>query len=164
MTLKATAFAAVLLLCGTAASSHEFVHGTLTIGHPYARPTAPAQPTGGGYLKLINNGADDRLVSARTPVAASVEMHTMRLEGDVMRMREIGSIEVPAGKTVELKPGGLHLMLTGLKAPLIAGQTFPMTLKFEKAGEVEVTVNVSAPKVEEMASDKDHAAAHGKAH
>ena len=157
---KAIAFAAALLFYAAAAHAHEFVLGALTVGHPYARPTAPSQPAGGGYLKLINKGADDRLVSASTPVATSVEIHSMRLEGDVMRMREIGSLDLPAGKTVELKPGGLHLMFIGLKAPLVVGQTFPLTLKFEKAGAVDVTVNVSpadaAAASRGMVHDKAH--------
>ena len=116
----------------------------MTIVHPYARATAPSQPTGVGYLKLVNKGAADRLLAASSPVAASVEMHSMRLEGDVMRMREVAAIEVPAGRTVELKPGGLHLMFVGLKAPFVAGQSFALKLKFERAGEVTVDVRVDA--------------------
>jgi periplasmic copper chaperone A len=100
--------------------------------------------SGGGYLKLENKGAEDKLLSASTEVATSVEMHSMSMEGDVMRMRQIDHIALPQGKTVELKPGALHLMLVGLKAPLKDGDKFPLKLKFEKAGEVTVTVNVQA--------------------
>jgi len=126
-----------------AAQAHEFTVGEITIGHPYARATAPGQPTGGGFLRLENRGkAADRLLSASAEVGRSTELHSMKMEGDVMRMREVEGIEIPAGRYVELKPGGLHLMFMGLKAPLKEGDKFPLRLKFEKAGEVTVTVNV----------------------
>lgn len=125
--------------------AHSFKLGELSIGHPYARSTAPGQPAGGAYLSIRNAGAaGDKLVSASADVAKSVELHEMKMEGTVMRMREVSAVEVPAGKAVELKPGGLHIMLMGLKAPLKEGDKFPLKLKFEKAGEVTVTVNVEA--------------------
>ena len=126
-----------------AAHAHSFKVGELTIGHPYARATAPGQPTGGAYLSVRNAGAaGDKLVSATAEVAASVELHEMKMDGNVMRMREVSAVDVPAGQAVELKPGGLHIMLMGLKTPLKQGDKFPLKLKFEKAGEVTVTVNV----------------------
>lgn len=129
-----------------AAHAHSFKLGELTIGHPYARSTAPGQPAGGAYLSIRNAGtAGDKLVSASADVSKTVELHEMKMEGDVMRMREVSAVEVPAGKAVELKPGGLHIMLMGLKAPLKQGEKFPLKLKFEKAGEVTVTVNVEGP-------------------
>ncbi len=125
------------------AHAHSFKVGELSIGHPYARATAPGQPTGGAYLNISNAGAaGDKLVSASADVSKSVELHEMKMEGTVMRMREVTAVDVPAGKAVELKPGGLHIMLMGLKAPLKEGEKFPLKLKFEKAGEVTVTVNV----------------------
>lgn len=125
------------------AHAHSFKVGELTIGHPYARATAPGQPAGGAYLSVRNAGtASDKLVAASADVAASVELHEMKMDGTVMRMREVSAVEVPAGQAVELKPGGLHIMLMGLKAPLKQGDKFPLKLKFEKAGEVTVTVNV----------------------
>lgn len=138
--------AAALVLASAFAHAHSFKLGDIDIGHPYARVTAPGQPTGGGYLKLDNKGRDDKLLSARAAVSASVELHSMSMDGDVMRMRQVDAIALPAGKLVELKPGGFHIMFVGLKAPLKAGDKFPMTLKFEKAGEVEVTVIIEAPK------------------
>ena len=126
------------------ARAHTFKLGEITIGHPYARATAAGQASGGGYLKLENKGADDKLLSASADVAASVELHSMSMEGDVMRMRQVDGVALPKGKTVELKPGALHIMLVGLKAPLKDGDKFPMQLRFEKAGEVTVTVNVEA--------------------
>jgi len=140
---------AVLSLAALAAQAHSFKVGELKIGHPYARATVAGQPTGGGYLVLENHGtAGDRLVSASAQVSARVELHSMSMEGDVMRMRQVDAIELPAGGTVELRPGGMHLMFVELKAPLKAGDKFPLVLRFEKAGEVTVTVNVEAPKAD----------------
>jgi periplasmic copper chaperone A len=116
----------------------------ISVDSAYARATAPGQPAGGGFLTLVNAGADDRLVSASSEAAASVELHVMSMRGDVMQMRQVDAIAIKAGQTVELKPGGYHLMLMGLKAPLKAGSSFPLTLKFEKAGEVTVSVKVEA--------------------
>jgi copper(I)-binding protein len=149
--------AAALTLCVASAYAHEYSAGALRIVHPHARPTAPSQSIGGGYLKLLTTGPGaDRLVSASTPVAQSVQLHTMRMEGDVMRMREVESIEIPPGQTVELKSGGMHLMLIGLKAPLVAGQRFSLKLGFEKAGEVTVDVTVDAPQSGAPGHDKAH--------
>jgi periplasmic copper chaperone A len=134
----------VVCIAVSAARAHSFKLGEITIGHPYARTTAAGQASGGGYLKLENKGADDKLLSATADVAASVELHSMSMEGDVMRMRQVDGVALPKGKTVELKPGALHLMFVGLKAPLKDGDKFPLKLKFEKAGEVTVTVNVEA--------------------
>lgn len=137
--------AVTLTVASAAAHAHSFTLGNIDIGHPYARATVAGQPIGGGFLKLNNRGGDDKLLSATAAVSASVEMHTMNMDGDVMRMRQVDAIPLPAGKAVELKPGGYHLMFVGLKAPLKAGEKFPLKLKFEKAGEVEVIVNVEAP-------------------
>ena len=144
MKLISTACGLVLSAACLLVHAHEFKLGDITIGHPYARTTAAGQASGGGYLKLENKGADDKLLSASADVAASVELHSMRMEGDVMRMRQVDGIALPKGKTVELKPGGFHIMFMGLKAPLKSGDKFPLKLKFEKAGEVTVTVNVEA--------------------
>jgi copper(I)-binding protein len=144
-----------LLLAGTALASHahSFKLGDIAIGHPYARATAPGQPTGGAYLRLENRGTQgDRLVSATADVAKAVELHEMTMQGDVMRMRQVDTVEVPAGQSVVLEPGGLHMMLVGLKAPLKEGDRFPMTLKFEKAGEVKVDVVVDSA----LAGPKKH--------
>ena len=142
-----------LLYAAIAASAHEFKVGNVSIGHPYARPTAPAQPTGGGYLTLTSKGSADRLVSASATFAEAVQLHSMRMQGDVMQMREIDAIDLPAGKTVELKPGGLHLMFVGLKAPFAPGQKIPVKLRFEKAGEVSVEMSVDSAVAPPMAHD-----------
>ena len=96
-------------------------------------------------MTLANGGAADRLVSASADVSKTVELHEMKMEADVMRMRKVDGIALPAGRTVALEPGAYHLMFVGLKAPLKAGDSFPMKLKFEKAGEVTVDVKIEAP-------------------
>jgi copper(I)-binding protein len=140
-----TAAAAAVFAVSTPARAHGVQLGAIAIGHPWARATVPGQPIGAGYLSLDNRGtADDRLVAGRTAAAERVELHAMWMEGDVMRMRQRDAIDLPAGSKVELRPGGSHLMLVGLKAPLKAGDRFPLTLTFEKAGTVEVVVYVQA--------------------
>jgi periplasmic copper chaperone A len=116
---------------------------TITIEAPFARATAATAKTATAYLTIVNTGSsDDRLVAAATPVAAEVAPHRMVDDNGVMRMRSLDSIEIKAGGRTELKPGGTHLMLTGLKAPLKEGQTIALTLTFEKAGAIAVTVPV----------------------
>jgi copper(I)-binding protein len=111
---------------------------------------------GGGFMTLVNKGAADRLLSATTAAAASVQMHSMSMDGNVMKMRQVDAIELATGQTVELKPGSWHLMLMGLKAPLKAGDTFPMTLRFEKAGEVVVKVKVESPEPAKAQPQSEH--------
>ncbi|MEC5386862.1 copper chaperone PCu(A)C [Uliginosibacterium sp. H3] len=136
---------ACLVLLSFSASAHDYTLGSIKIGHPWTRATTPGAQTGGGYLKLDNGGAADRLVSVSSNVSEQAEIHTMSMEGDVMRMQKLDKgVELPAGKTVEFKPGGLHIMLLGLKAPLKEGAKFPLTLKFEKAGEITVDVKVES--------------------
>ena len=144
-----------LLVLGLArplsAWAHGFKQGDLTIDHPYATPSRPGQSQGAVYLRAIkNNGAaPDRLLSAQTPVAASVELHRMDTEGGVMRMRAVPAVDLPAKAEVRLRHGtanGHHLMLMGLKAPLKDGDRFPVTLTFERAGTREVMVWVQTPR------------------
>ena len=111
------------------------------VDQAWARPTVPGQQGGGGFLSLTSVSGD-RLVGGSTPLAQRFELHTMAMKGDVMEMRQVDAIELPAGKTVELKPGGLHVMFIGLKQPLALGSKVPVTLKFEKAGEVKVEFDV----------------------
>ena len=132
-------------LAAAAARAHGYKLGEIAIGHPYARSTAPGQPNGGAYLRLENRGPDDRLLSATTAIAQRVELHNMQMEGDVMRMRQVDAIELPTNQAVVLQPGGMHLMLIGLKTPLKEGDRFAMTLKFQKAGEATVDVVVQSP-------------------
>ncbi|MCF3638532.1 copper chaperone PCu(A)C [Rhizobium sp. TRM95111] len=143
-----TAVAAALLFAGTALS-HEFKIGDLEIDHPASKATLPGQPVGGGFLTIVNHGdAADRLVSVTAPaVSDDVQLHEMTIENDVMTMRRLaGGVEIPAGGTVDLKPGGLHIMFMGLKQPLKEGEKIAATLTFEKAGTVDVEFNIESGK------------------
>lgn len=131
--------AALLAALGTASAQTA-----PSVANAWARPTVAGQSGGGGFLTITGGVAADRLLSASAAVAPTVELHTMAMDGNVMRMRRVDAIDVPAGKTVELKPGGLHVMFVGLVQPLQAGTRFPLTLRFEKAGDVKVDVQVTA--------------------
>ncbi|MDF2688685.1 MAG: copper resistance protein CopZ [Microvirga sp.] len=118
--------------------------GSLTLEQPWSRATPGGAKVGGGYLRITNTGTvSDRLTGGSFPLASKVEVHEMRLEGDVMRMKAVeGGLEIKPGATVELKPGGLHLMFMDLKEPLKEGQTVKGTLTFEKAGSIAVEYTV----------------------
>ena len=117
---------------------------SVAITGAYTRATAPGQQVAGGFMKIDNKGnVADQLVSASSPAAGQVQLHEMSMEGNVMKMRQVKDIAVPAGGSVELKPGGYHLMFMNLKGPFAAGQTVPVKLKFAKAGELEVKLPVN---------------------
>lgn len=146
--MKRSLFAAIALAAMTTAAAwaHDYSLGDLTIDHPWARPSAGAAANGATYMTITTKGKTaDRLIEAASPVAGKVELHTHVIEGDIMRMRPVDAIDVNAGAPAVLKPGGLHVMLIGLKAPLKEGETFPLTLGFEKAGKVTVEVKVEMP-------------------
>ena len=111
---------------------------------PWTRATPPGAKVGAGYMKITGSGAADRLVAASSPAAAKVELHVTEKKGDVMRMREVKAYDIPAKGSFELAPGGAHLMLVDLKAPFKEGAKVPLTLRFEKAGEVKVELQVRA--------------------
>jgi copper(I)-binding protein len=99
---------------------------------------------GGAFLTIHNNGTEaDRLVSAKSPVAGVVEIHEMKMEGGTMRMRAAPDVEIKPGATVELKPGGYHVMLQALKKPLKQGEKVPLTLTFAKSGSIDIMVDVA---------------------
>jgi periplasmic copper chaperone A len=144
----------IILAAATAlAHAHSFARGDMHIGHPYARATVPGQPSGAAYLSIENNGkAADKLIAVSTPIAKSAEIHTMSMEGNVMKMREVQDIEVAPGAKIAMKPGdGYHIMLMGLKKALKKDDKFPLTLTFEKAGKVNVEVHVDGD-----ATDMEH--------
>jgi len=130
-------------LAGLAQAQNAKV-GSVQIENAYTRSTVPGQMAAGGFMKIENKGAVDQLISASSPVAGEVQLHEMAMEGNVMKMRQVKEVVVPAGGAVELKPGGMHLMFINIKAPLTAGETVPVKLKFAKAGEVEVKMPVNA--------------------
>ncbi len=118
--------------------------GALTIEQPWSRATPGGAKVGGGYLRITNNGTEsDRLIGGSFPNASRVEVHEIKMENDIMRMKPVqGGLEIKPGATVELKPGGYHLMFMDLKAPLTEGQSVKGTLVFEKAGTVDVEYTV----------------------
>jgi copper(I)-binding protein len=113
--------------------------GQLEITAPCARATPGQAQIGAAYLTIISP-TTDRLTAASSPVAKKAELHAMSMEGGVMRMRPLTAIDIPAGQTVTLSPGGTHIMLLGLTQPLREGQSFPLTLSFDHAGPRQVTV------------------------
>ncbi|MBR0645526.1 copper chaperone PCu(A)C [Plastoroseomonas hellenica] len=132
------------LLAALPAAAQDRRAGDLVIERPWSR-AAGANATGGGFLTIRNTGAaPDRLLSASSPIARRVELHTMSMDGGVMRMRPVETIPVPAGGTVQLAPGGLHIMMIGLTQPLVQGGRAPLTLRFERGGEVQVELVVEA--------------------
>jgi copper(I)-binding protein len=117
----------------------------VSISDAYTRATVAGQKVAGGFLKIQNKGnTPDQLISASSPSAGDVQLHEMAMEGNVMKMRQVKDIAVPANGSVELKPGGYHLMFLDLKGPFVAGETIPVKLKFSKSGDVEVKLPVNA--------------------
>lgn len=164
MTKFTSALAAMLALATLttpAAFAHDYKVGALSIKHPWSRETAPRARTGAGYLTVVNGGGQaDRLVGGSTPAAERLEIHAVSMENNVMRMRhQKDGIEIPAGGTLELKPGGYHIMLIGLKEPLKAGASVPATLEFAKAGKVEVSFKVDSL-AGKPSGDKQHHGTH----
>lgn len=120
--------------------------GDIELQGGFVRAMLPGQAVGGGFLTIHNAGAgDDRLVSATSPAAGKVEFHSMTMDNNIMTMREVkDGIAVPAGATVALKPGGLHMMFKQVKEPFRQGAIVPVTLTFEKAGTVDIQFPVSS--------------------
>lgn len=136
--MKKTALFLSLALLGGAALAQTMV------SEPWARGTTPVQKASGLFLELRSADAA-RLVGGSSPWAGRVEIHEMKMDGDTMRMRQIPALELPAGQTVQLKPGGYHLMLMDLKQPLKAGDSLPLTLKVERAGKPVETLELKVP-------------------
>lgn len=136
-------FSALFIACG-AAQAHEFKLQALTLNHPWARATPPAATTGGVFMNIVNDGGEaDALIGASSPeLAAKVELHTHIEESGVMRMRPVVEINIPAHGKAELKPGSFHVMLIGLKKPLVKGALLPLNLQFRKSGSIKVEVKV----------------------
>jgi copper(I)-binding protein len=134
------ALAAAAALLPAAARAHDGVH----VEEPWARATLGGAKTAAGYLKIVNHSdKGERLVSATSPAAGRVEIHEMAMVGTVMQMRPLpNGIEIKGKDTVELKPGGFHLMFLDLKGPFAAGKKVPVTLKFENGGEMKVDLDV----------------------
>jgi len=135
-----------------AMANHSPEHGTqqaagVSVNQPFASPTMPGATVGAAYMQVVNGGRNQVvLVSATSPVAAKVEFHSMSMEGNIMRMREItGGIPIPPGGSVNFVPGGMHIMLIGLKQRLAPGSDIPLTLSFNGAAQVSLKVPVRGP-------------------
>ncbi len=127
-----------------AAGAHEYELGKLTIGHPWSSVTHGGLKTAAVYVTFINDGAKaDKLLKVSSPIATGAMVHSNIKDGDVMRMRAMDGLEIPAGSTVKMEPGGMHIMLEGIDHPLKEGEMFPLTLTLANEGEVKVEVMVS---------------------
>lgn len=134
--MKYLAAFAALLLAGCSASPPS-----VSVDDAWARATVPGQTSSAAYFMIRNTGGADKLLAITSP-SGDASLHSTSMQAGVMRMRPLAELELPANSTVELKPGGTHIMLTGLKAPLTAGSTIELDLKMEKSGERHVTAQV----------------------
>ena len=142
----------VLLLFSTALFAHSHEKGDIQVRHPWSRATPPGAKVAAGYMEIRNNGRQpDRLLSAATTVAQRVEIHVTERDGEVMKMRQVKALEIPARERYELRPGGAHLMLVDIVRPLKKGDRFTLKLAFERAGELEVELEV-----QELGSRRPH--------
>jgi periplasmic copper chaperone A len=144
--LTGIVMAFLALVLGPAALAHGYKAGSLAIHHPWTRATPAGARVAGGYLVIENRGSEpDRLLGGASEAGTAVEVHEMSEADGIMRMRALPEgIVIPAGGTVEFKPGGLHLMITGLKRQLAEGEMVKATLSFEKAGRIDVELEVQA--------------------
>ena len=147
MKITTIGFVVAVLTAGlftTVSRAEEVKAGDLVISQPWTRATPGGAKTGGGFLTIENKGtAPDKLIGASADGAGKIEVHEMVMNEGVMKMRPVeGGLAIDPGKTVKLAPGGLHLMMMDLKSPLKQGDKMPVTLEFEKAGKVAVTLDV----------------------
>lgn len=163
---------AVLDLVGTHGTD-TIIAGELHLFDRRALETPPNARNAGGFLSIYNHASDDnRLISASSSVAERVELHTMTMENDVMRMRELeDGIELPGETQVDLQPGGLHVMFINLTGPFVEGEEVPVTLVFEGGEEQEITLPVRARSMDmshgssdDMSDDMSHDASHDTDH
>ena len=157
--LLRAALAAAILVVTPAFAHNGVVHlGDINISLPFTRATLPNAPVAGGFLTIENTGAEpDRLISARSDIAGDTQIHEMAMQGDVMKMRPLADgLEIPAGKTVVLAPGGFHIMFMGLKQTLVEGETITVTLTFEKAGTVDVVLPIEAAAADAPTAEHAH--------
>ena len=157
---KHAAIVAALLLPASFANAHQYKAGDLEIAHPWSQELPPNAPTVAAYFVIHNAGSSaDRLLSVDTPIAEQAELHQHLMQDDVMKMQPVANVEVTPGATVTFAPMAYHVMLVNIKdrSLLKDGQRFPMTLHFEKAGDVTVEVNVQK---QPPADTMDHTHAH----
>ena len=132
-----------LALISVQVLAHTHEKGDIQVRHPWSRATPPGAKVAVGYMEIGNVGSrPDRLLAATTPAAQRVEMHVTERDGEVMKMRQVETFEIPARERTTLRPGGAHLMLVDLARPLKKGERFTMKLRFERAGELEIELEV----------------------
>jgi hypothetical protein len=139
------------------AMAHDYTVGALKINHPWARATPKGASIGGGYMTVTNTGtAPDRLVGGSTDISKGFEFHEMSMDNGIMKMRMLPKgLEIKPGQTVTFKPGGHHVMFTGLKHQLMQGQHFKATIQFEKAGKVDVEFAIAGVGAQSQDSKRD---------
>lgn len=151
MHFSAAVLSALAVTLADTAVAEDYTAGTLQIGNPWARATPSGASIGAGYLTIVNKGMEpDRLIGGSAAPASRFEVHHTMVEQGVAKMRTVKSLDIAPGATVELKPGGMHVMFVGLKQPLKQGQRIKGTLVFEKAGTVEIEFavqSVGAPSI-----------------
>ncbi|TAK91284.1 MAG: copper chaperone PCu(A)C [Burkholderiaceae bacterium] len=146
MKLIPTPLIGVLCTClsifSMSAQAHEYTHGALQINHPWVRASIPGASNGAAYIVNISNHGKtgDALIKISTPIAHGAELHQHIMEGSMVKMFPVKRIDIPAGGSATLSPGGYHIMLFGLKQELKTGERYPMTLTFAKAGRIEIEV------------------------
>ncbi len=139
------------------AAAEDVMAGSLMLHQPWARASIGQAKAGAAYLTIANEGSEpDRLLAAETPAAKVAQLHTHLMKDGIMKMRRVEAVEISPGEPVVFRPGGLHIMMMGLKAPLREGESFPVTLTFEKAGRVEISVTIEAPTALQPAMPGDH--------
>ena len=131
----------IMLACSGADAQSK---PSISVDNAWARPTTASAQAAAIYLTITDLGAPDRLVAASTPAAGKAELHETIHDGDVMKMRPVAGLAISQNTPINLAPGGYHLMLTQLNRPLAIGQSFPLSLTFEKAGTIETKVTVKA--------------------
>lgn len=138
------------------------VAGDLAIEAAWTRATPPGANAGGGYVTITNNGSHaDRIIGGSSDRAGIVEIHSMEMVGDVMKMRPVaGGLEIPAGETITLKPGGFHVMFMGLESPFVEGESIIVDLTFEQAGDVTLTFPVAAIGADAHSGHSKHGKSH----
>lgn len=158
MTAKALLLTLLMAVTPALVSAHDYAQGSVTIDHPWSRPTPPGTPMGVGYLAITNSGATDiTLTGAETPRAGRVSIHESSMHNGVMSMQPLkAGLTIPAGETVELKPHSYHLMLEKLAKPLQEGERIPLTLQFEGAETMSVELAVQPLDGEAPAKKMDH--------
>jgi len=130
-------------LAAVALAAASLAHAQVTVDKPWVRTTVAQQTTSAAYF-TVTSAQGGKIIDASSPVAAAAEVHEMKMAGDMMKMRAVDAVPLPAGQPVEFKPNGYHLMLTGLKAPLKAGDVVPIKLVVEDAKGKRQTVDVKA--------------------